>query len=69
MSKCESCGADWTDPLGITGTCKRVQEQASEIARLKAEVAELETHRLQYDPNYCARDQPIAFSKKPWPEY
>lgn len=36
MSKCESCGVRWCDHLGITGTCKRVQDQAQEIAKLKA---------------------------------
>ena len=42
MSKCESCGVDWTDHLGISGTCKRVQDQAEEIERLKAEIARLQ---------------------------
>jgi hypothetical protein len=41
MSKCESCGVAWTDHLGITGTCKRVQDQAAEIERLKAEIKSL----------------------------
>jgi len=38
MSKCESCGVAWSKHLGITGTCKRVQEQAAEIKRLQAEI-------------------------------
>jgi len=39
--KCESCGIEWTEHLGITGTCKRVQDQAAEIERLKAEIEAL----------------------------
>tara|TARA_R110000868_G_scaffold84519_2_gene238207 strand:- start:4263 stop:4454 length:192 start_codon:yes stop_codon:yes gene_type:complete len=45
--KCESCGIAWTDHLGITGTCKRVQEQAKEIAKLKAEIERL--HKIERD--------------------
>ena len=47
MSKCESCGVNWTDHLGITGTCKRVQEQAKEIARLKAKIERM--HKIERD--------------------
>ena len=47
MSKCRSCGVDWTDHLGITGTCKLVQEQAEEIERLKAQIERL--HKMERD--------------------
>jgi len=61
MSKCESCGIAWTDHLGITGTCKRAQEQAVEIEQLKAEVERLkaEVERL----NNIGRNQWAG-----WPE-
>ena len=53
MSKCESCGVDWTDHLGITGTCKLVQDQAEEIAKLKAEIERL--HKFEREQIYDFR--------------
>jgi archaellum component FlaC len=51
MSKCTSCGIDWTEHLGITGTCKRVQDQAAEIERLKAEIERLtKSERVAHVP-------------------
>ena len=47
MNKCGVCGVHWCDHLGILGTCKLVQEQASEIERLKAESERL--HKIERD--------------------
>jgi hypothetical protein len=44
--KCTSCGIEWTEHLGMIGTCKRVQDQAAEIERLKAEVERLKSARV-----------------------
>jgi hypothetical protein len=41
MNNCKSCGIEWTEHLGMIGTCKRVQDQAAEIERLKTEVERL----------------------------
>ena len=55
MSKCESCGVNWTDHLGVTGTCKRNGDQAEEIAKLKAEIERL--HKIELDRWISIRDQ------------
>ena len=47
MSKCGACGVRWCDHLGILGTCKLVQDQAKEIAKLKAEIERL--HKNERD--------------------
>ena len=39
--KCPSCGAAWTDHLGMIGTCRQLQEARAEIDRLR-EVRETE---------------------------
>lgn len=50
---CESCGRKWIDHDGIIRTCKRSQDQAEEITRLKQLIRDLlddqakETKRLE----------------------
>ena len=39
--KCESCGRQWIDHEGIIRTCDRNGDQATEIAKLKAEIEAL----------------------------
>ena len=47
MSKCRSCGVDWSEHVGIVLTCETVQSQAEEIAKLKAEIERL--HKIERD--------------------
>ena len=42
--KCESCEVPLKDHLGLTGTCKQLQEANKRIAELEAELS-------QYRPN------------------